>query len=149
MSRAAQSLGPSDARTCFYLPNSPLLPEYFNKSGEINIDDIIELNGNHWRKIFVIMAKIAAPDDNWREYKVKLLQRHESIAFGATELNSEAKLHLVCGHQSALSLALPVVKPAKSFQLLSQNGQQIGLLPYLDYRQCPNALIEQLRQQIN
>lgn len=54
-------IGPATASYAFYLPNPPLMPEYWHWEQDNSIAELIALNGNHWRKIFTIMAKICAP----------------------------------------------------------------------------------------
>ncbi len=145
MQRVTQQLGPLNAPNCFYLPNPPRLPQEFSTNA---LEPLIELNGNHWRKIIVIMAKIIAPNNNWRAYRNQLLQQNESIVFAQNRLNPKAKRHFICGQQSALALGLPPLNEPKSFDNFHWRGQQVYLLPYLDYRQCPNIMIDVLRQQI-
>ncbi|QYK03315.1 hypothetical protein K0I62_12390 [Shewanella psychrotolerans] len=144
MKKLAQ-IGPKNADICFYLPNPPRLPTNWQASSNLNIEELITLNGNHWRKIFVIMAKIVCPTSDWRSYLPKLLQQDESIHFGKTTLCPNGKIHIVCGQQSAQALSLDVLTEPQSFRLINQVNQQICLLPYLDYRQCPNSTIDALR----
>ncbi|QYJ99019.1 hypothetical protein K0J45_07400 [Shewanella alkalitolerans] len=161
MSKNVKPLGLDGAKRCFYLPTPPLLPADWqdaqpadlNKAdSEItslnigSLESLIALNGNNWRKILVIMAKLSAPDDDWRGYMDKLLQRDEQIRFGADTLSPQAKEHYVCGQQSAIALGLTPLNEPKTFTHQQENGNQIYLLPYLDYRQCPNALIADLRE---
>ncbi|TVP09079.1 DUF6942 family protein [Shewanella sp. KCT] len=161
MSKNVKPLGQDDAKRCFYLPTPPLLPADWQlaQPADLNKTDIeitslnigsleslIALNGNNWRKILVIMAKLSAPDDDWRGYMHKLLQRDEQIRFGADALSPMAKEHYVCGQQSAIALGLTPLSDPKTFTHQQENNSQIYLLPYLDYRQCPNALIADLRE---
>lgn len=139
------SLGPEKAKIAFYLPNPPRLPEDWHESSALNIADLIALNGNHWRKILVIMAKIVCPNNAWREYLPLLLQQDESIHFGQTRLCPNAKIHFVCGQQSAHTLSLDSLSEPQSFRSIHRNNQAIYLIPYLDYRQCPNRTIDALR----
>ena len=115
-----------------------------------NIDALIELNGNHWRKIFIIMAKICAPDEQWRNYMPSLLSKNEKICFNAEELDANGSVHIICGAQSCQNLGIK--KPeAREINVLTpqSNKNEKGVVittPYLDYRQFPNRLIEQTRQ---
>ncbi len=161
MSKNVKPLGQDGAKRCFYLPTPPLLPADWqlaqpadlNKAdSEItslnigSLESLIALNGNNWRKILVIMAKLSAPDDDWRGYMHKLLKNDEQIRFGADTLSPQAKEHYVCGQQSAIALGLTPLNEPKAFKHQQENNNQIYLLPYLDYRQCPNALIADLRK---
>ncbi|QYJ83810.1 hypothetical protein K0H80_07430 [Shewanella aegiceratis] len=161
MSKNVKPLGQDGAKRCYYLPTPPLLPADWqhaqpadlNKAdSEItslnigSLESLIALNGNNWRKILVIMAKLSAPDDDWRGYMHKLLKNDEQIRFGADALSSMACEHYVCGQQSAIALGLTPLSEPKTFTHQQDNDNQIYLLPYLDYRQCPNALIADLRK---
>lgn len=145
MIKTLTQIGPQNAKISFYLPNPPKLPVDWHESSKLNIEDLITLNGNHWRKIFVIIAKIVCPNNNWRDYLPQLLQRDESIHFGKTTLCPSAQIHFVCGQQSAQALSLDILTEPQSFRVINQSNQQICLLPYLDYRQCPNRTIDSLR----
>lgn len=141
------SVGPHGAANCFYLPTAPMLPHAWQYNGPDAIAQLIELNGNHWRKILVIMAKITAPDD-WRDYMSRLLTQDNRIVFGATEIQSEAQRHFVCGQQSARNLDLPILDQNQTFKPIHHDKHLIYLLPYLDYRQCPNRTITDLRDEL-
>lgn len=138
-------VGSTSAANCFYLPTAPMLPQTWQYNGPDAIAQLIKLNGNHWRKILVIMAKISAPDDDWRSYMSRLLTQDNRIVFGATELQSDALRHFVCGQQSAKYLNLPILDQNQKFKPLKHDKHMIYLLPYLDYRQCPNHAIADLR----
>lgn len=170
-------MGAPSGKICFYLPNPPQLTPRMSAalllkqeavsnhvqqltnhvktslSIEPNeIDALIDLNGNHWRKIFVIMAKICAPNEQWRNYMPSILLENEKLYFNATELDPDASFHIICGAQACLSLGFE--KPeAKEINVLAQQSLKnrkgvVIITPYLDYRQYPNVLIEQTRQVI-
>ena len=147
MSKNVKPLGQDGAKRCFYLPTPPLLPADWQLNKPGSLDSLIALNGNNWRKILVIMAKLSAPDNNWRGYMDKLLKGDEQIRFGADLLSPLAKEHYVCGQQSAIAQGLTPLSEPKTFRYQQENNCQIYLLPYLDYRQCPNTLIADLREQ--
>ena len=50
----------SDAQYVFLLPNKPILPDDVDEVFLAKPDSavLIELNGNHWRKILTIIAKL-------------------------------------------------------------------------------------------
>ncbi len=147
-------VGKRNAPLCFYLPNAPtLLPERLKGQADVEItaadvEEIIRLNGNHWRKIFVIMAKISAPDLNWRDYLPQLLSANEQLYFGANQLasiDSVSPVHIVCGGESCDALGLTKAKP-QAFSVYEKQKGVVMTTPYLDYRQFPNRLVDQLRQ---
>ncbi|CAM3989219.1 DUF6942 family protein [Shewanella aquimarina] len=146
MSDNVKPLGQDGAKRCFYLPTPPQLADDWQLDTPDSLDELIALNGNNWRKILVIMAKLSAPDEDWRGYMKRLLKADEQIRFGADALSPMAKEHYVCGQQSAIKLGLTPLSEPKTFTHQRENNSQIYLLPYLDYRQCPNALIEGLRE---
>lgn len=147
MSDNVKPLGQDGAKRCFYLPTPPQLADDWQLDTPDSLDKLVALNGNHWRKILVIMAKLSAPDEDWRGYMKRLLKADEQIRFGAARISPHAKEHYVCGQQSAIKLGLTPLSEPKQFLHHSENEQHIFRLPYLDYRQCPNALIAALREQ--
>lgn len=143
------SIGSTSADTCFYLPTAPIIPSKWHYTQLDAIEQLISLNGNHWRKILVIMAKITAPDTDWRHHMPQLLTQGNHIMFGATALKRNAQHHFVCGQQSAKSLNLPILDQNPKIKVLNHDKHMIYLLPYLDYRQCPNHVIADLRSKLD
>ncbi|GIU05554.1 DUF6942 family protein [Shewanella morhuae] len=157
-------IGHPQSQFAYYLPTPPLIPDGWHYSQVEAIAALIALNGNHWRKIFTIMAKISLPEGDWRHYRDQtLLKRNEMICIGGTELIASAKVHIVAGQMAAhrLGLSLATTDYTNAAQLLSIQHKSITfiklpthpaqyclLTPYLDYRQYPNQLIELTRQQI-
>ncbi|WP_037471206.1 DUF6942 family protein [Shewanella waksmanii] len=132
-------IGPSDARSIFYLPTPPILASDWRHENNHAIEQLIADNGNHWRKIMVIMAKLMSPSDEWRDYLANhLLKHHEAIYINAIQLSPHATQHFICGNKMQHQLEQ---------QMKNCTNGQIIALPYLDYRQCPNALIEETRTQ--
>ncbi|MCT8866907.1 MULTISPECIES: DUF6942 family protein [Shewanella] len=167
-------IGPATASYAFYLPNPPLMPEYWHWEQDNAIAELIALNGNHWRKIFTIMAKIYAPSEDWRHYRDNLLlKKHQMLLIGASALSPHASIHIVCGQAAAKPLGLstelfntPLSNRQTAYQPLMHASQgklqdvteimqtssvqkkQVLLTPYLDYRQYSNALIALTRSHI-
>ena len=58
--------GPMNPDIIFYLPTPPALPAHWCAYDANAITQLVDLNGNHWRKIVTIMAKICClePDIN-------------------------------------------------------------------------------------
>ncbi len=138
-------LGNPHARVILYLPTAPQL----DHGTQINVTALIAANGNHWRKILTILAKLCAPDDDWRSYRDQhLLRNHEALCF-ADQLQHDAthnRLHLIAGKASwnRLGLHAEQLRPLDDSARVLVHDNQI-LTPYPDYRQFPNALIAQLR----
>jgi hypothetical protein len=133
----------------FLLPNKPEFPPHFLTKDFTNADvaTLIEVNGNHWRKIFTIMAKLAVPDDStWRTFRdVGLLER-VGIAFSVDQIHNFKGIVFIVG--KTFESVYPVPDHA---ELIGDKHQaKISLpyiwCPYLDYRQFPNSLIEALRE---
>lgn len=150
---------------CLYLPHRPDMPEYAQlqhirllKSGDIAA--IINSCGNHWRKIFVIFAKLACAIDSrgldWKHYMNEhLLQAsgQEQLLFVSADFcldDADARMiHLVSGKACAESFArLPAC--ASISEDFSINGAgNVVITPYFDYRQLSNAKIEYLLGLLN
>lgn len=135
-------IGSSAPDLILYLPNPPRMPA----SHPWGITELIDLNGNHWRKILTILAKLCAPTDDWKGYRDnELLKQKQAICFEGTLIAGDAR-HLVAGKASWIRLGLDPsdFHPLDDQQRAWQRGN-IFLTPYLDYRQFPNALIEQIK----
>jgi hypothetical protein len=148
-----------------YLGRSNSIGElYIGQSvSEISLSSIIEHNGNHWRKIFNIYAKIGwalTPNQatTWQEYRDQVLLTNGS----STQLVMGASLdiciinafpnatHLVMGKQYFKSF-LDSTSRNKfepiNLQILDVNAfkfqsSYIINTPYFDYRQFNNCLID-------
>ena len=132
-----------------YIVNQPVLSSDMNNDGLLSVSELISLNGNHWRKILTIFAKLTSVDDDWRTYRDHcLLHKKEALCFSAGLLES-ASFHLIAGKVSWEYLGVDI----KEFQALDA-GQRLWVkdnvmcTPYFDYRQFPNALIEVARARI-
>ncbi|WP_298769638.1 hypothetical protein [uncultured Shewanella sp.] len=143
--------GHQKGQYAFYLPNAPLLPNSWHHTQSDAIASIIQLNGNHWRKIFTLMAKITCQDHDWKTYRDQfLLKTNEQIHINADTLSPTAQIHIISGQSAAEQLNLNL----KHFQNIHNQTslkvfQSQLLVPYLDYRQYPNALIEITREYLN
>ncbi|MFB2662026.1 DUF6942 family protein [Shewanella mangrovisoli] len=100
-------IGPAAATYAFYLPNPPLMPDDWHWEQDNAIAELIALNGNHWRKIFTIMAKICAPSEDWRDYRDNLLlKQQQMLLIGANALSPHANIHIICGQAAATALGI-------------------------------------------
>jgi len=139
--------GNNNASIQFMLPTPP---EFLNEGA--NIDDIVALNGNHWRKIFVIIAKLCCKEKCWKAYRTDDLLNNVYLNF-STKPQFNKMLNFVCGKTHAQSIG--IYKEALTWQAIDElfrvrinkelDAFSIIMTPYLDYRQFPNALIEQVK----
>jgi len=142
-------LGACGAGSTLYLLKPPILdglPE-----GQIPaVEDIVRLNGNNWRKILTIFAKLVAPGDDWKSYRdQQLLQQYENISFTPQLLNHDG-WHLIGGKAcwQAMGYHSDDFTPLEPQGRILTGGRLV-LMPYPDYRQFPNELIGQLRQHLS
>lgn len=148
-------MGATSATLTLYLPNPPSeIPKGMDLT-QPDVPLLTSLNGNHWRKIFTILAKLTAPDENWREYRDQaLLQYSERISF-ADNLDDRDGWQLIAGKASwqRLGFTDETFLPRDMHPLDGQGRlylkDRIVLTPYPDYRQFPNQLIEILRQHMH
>jgi hypothetical protein len=156
-------LGDKRAAMILYLPNRPLMPE----SDLVSVPELIELNGNHWRKILTIFAKINAKNGDWKEYRdQQLLKHNECICFGDVLMEDDVeakglalknidnsrlniKLHVIAGKESWARVCKIDSPESQGFIAIDHNSKiwmkdNILLTPYFDYRQFSNALIDSL-----
>ncbi len=141
------SLGAVCPKIILHIDNQPLLPEAEATAGQLTVPAVTAVNGNHWRKVFTVFAKLAAPyADDWKQYRdTELLSGQEAIHFGQPVAH-EAVI-LVAGKASWQRLGLDV----QGMQAIGSGGglyAQENLLctPYFDYRQFPNAMIAEARE---
>ena len=136
----------------FLLPNKPCLPAVTDDISFLEKPDVsilIELNGNHWRKIFTIMAKLTSPTyDSWKEFRDTELLKKVGVAFSQDQLHGYEGVVFVVGNTFRGELSV-----ASSAQEIGAKHVAFVSLPYiwcpyLDYRQFPNILIEALREYI-
>ncbi|WP_421852337.1 DUF6942 family protein [Marinomonas sp.] len=138
-----------EAEYVFLLPNRPVLPDSVDVCflKKPNVSLLIELNGNHWRKIFTIMAKLAAPAyDSWKAFRDAELLSKVGVAFSLDQLCDYKGVVFIVGNMFRDELPI-----ADSAQEIGEVHTAFVCLPYiwcpyLDYRQFPNILIEALRE---
>ncbi|CAG9297735.1 DUF6942 family protein [Celerinatantimonas diazotrophica] len=135
-------IGSSQPEIVMYLKGHyPKLPAPTTQSW---LNEFIALNGNNWRKILVIFAKLACDDDNWRDYLYSGQLLRENQCNFTDCLYPSGKVHLLCGKQNWERFGWH-----DDLNLPGQlwHDHQV-LLPYPDYRQFPNQLITQVRQKM-
>jgi len=132
-----------------YLDNQPML----ERPGEVQVPELIAANGNHWRKILTIYAKLCA-DDNWRHYRdSELLNTDQQICFSDQRVET-ARIHMFSGKScwqrfGETAETLSKMQQSSCGRVHYCYSQDRGLClytPYFDYRQFPNVLIEQVKE---
>ncbi|MCW8885625.1 MAG: hypothetical protein OQK12_10280 [Motiliproteus sp.] len=140
-------IGSPNPSLILYLPNPPLRESI---EQPVDVPELIALNGNHWRKIFTILAKLCGPAASWKQYRDHdLLKQKEAISFGDSLIPVNAR-HIVAGKASWGRLGLDQLDfdSLDDQQRVWKKGN-VFLTPYPDYRQFPNELIEQLKHFIS
>jgi hypothetical protein len=143
-----QNLGSEKAEIVLYLPSSPIINPLMDKQ-KPDIKQIIEDNGNHWRKILTIFAKLTCVNSQWRNYRDKqLLQCRELICFDDSLIVAKG-WHIVAGKASWARLGID----QQQFEPIDEQGRawhkgNVLLTPYFDYRQFPNQLIKEVLSQL-
>ncbi|WP_432470629.1 DUF6942 family protein [Amphritea sp. HPY] len=137
------------AETILYLPAPPILPT----GDTLNLPELIKINGNHWRKILTIYAKLCCTKGRWQDYRdQKLLHNVDAISFANQLIDNQNPRcsHIVAGKASWARLGIEpsqlddIDAEGMAKSCAYKKGQLI-LTPYPDYRQFPNALIEQVK----
>lgn len=142
-SKNTVGLGNPSSAIQFLLPTPPTL-----ECSDINIKDIVAINGNHWRKIFVIIAKLCCQHKTWQSYRDNDLLNDVYLNFSPTPTLNK-RLNFVCGKTHAQMLGIletgqcwPAIDELNRVRINNKNMEnRILITPYLDYRQFPNALI--------
>lgn len=140
-----------EARYVFLLPNEPVLSVQNNSvlSFQVSVDELIELNGNHWRKILTIMAKLTSPEyGDWREFRDKALLQKVGVAFSRDQLTNYKGVLFVVGNTFREAWPIPEMAQKIGDKHVAAFYLNRIWCPYLDYRQFPNILIEAVREAI-
>jgi len=145
-------IGVETAKIVLYLDNRP----HLERAGDVQVSELIAANGNHWRKILTIYAKLCS-GDNWREYRdCELLNKDQQICF-SEQIVESARIHIFSGKScwqrfGVTADALSKMQHSSCSRVYFQYSTQRGLClytPYFDYRQFPNILIEQVKEILN
>ncbi|MEM5529182.1 hypothetical protein WN093_10180 [Gammaproteobacteria bacterium AS21] len=146
-------IGVKSAGTVLYINNQPKNQQQINNK-PFDVANCIAENGNHWRKIMTIYAKLCAVDvAHWRAYRdQQLLQINEQICF-SDKINTQARLHIFagkhCWQRFIADQQLQNLASLDCLRVFYRNDPVLGMMlytPYFDYRQFPNQLIEQVRE---
>lgn len=141
----------NDASYVFLLPNKPDFPDEVNSLfiERPDVSSLIELNGNHWRKIFTIMAKLTSPtSDAWKVFRDHELFGKVGVAFSHDQLVAYKGIVIVVGNTFREQLVIPVSAKVIGDRHVCYVSLPYIWCPYLDYRQFPNRLIDALREYI-
>ena len=135
----------------FLLPNRPEFPPHLLKKDypHVDVTTLIAINGNHWRKIFTIIAKLAAPElSTWRTFRDNDLLTRVGIAFSAHQIQNVNGVVFIVG--KTFEDACPISEQARLIGEKQHARVDLPYVwcPYLDYRQFPNSLIDALREYI-
>lgn len=159
--------GSCSPRVIFYLPTPPVIPSDWDENEVNAVKQLIEVNGNHWRKIIVIISKLISKKlSSWRVVQHSLFQQNscdylpmaivivsESIEKLSNITLDPSVIHIICGKNTFSRFSINRALLNKTLSLnekqMIQYHQHIFMAPYLDYRQFPNALIELLRPMLH
>ncbi len=156
-------LGNQDAPIQLYIENIPPLERYTTldkvillENGEVA--EIARLTGNHWRKIFNVLAKLvfeleSSTHGTWQLLRDNaLLQAHSNycLRFDTPDLEQidTDKLHIVLGKTYATKLGIADRCYWLTPQMAINEAKRLIVCPYFDYRQLSNIKITQLVQLI-
>lgn len=161
-------LGTNKANIHIYIENIPPLPEYQNLSSIFplkigNINQIGQQTGNHWRKIFNVLAKLLFEYNEhayktWQELRDEyLLQEHSKecllfskISFNDIDIkadnNDKNIITLIMGKTYAKKLSIDEHCYWLSENFAINTDKKLIICPYFDYRQLSNIKITQLVQ---
>lgn len=134
------------ATKVFILPTPPKGDYLVDEYGRLvapDLANVINQDGNHWRKILTIMAKLCVSGENWRDYRDKdLLQTTECILFNLPEVFDRKTVYFICGGKMQADMKQMKELTSLDDKNLLKVHNNIILCPYPDYRQFPNRLIE-------
>lgn len=158
-----KGFGNNNASIYLYIENTPPLEQYQTldtvkplASGEIA--NIANLTGNHWRKIFNVLAKLVFELENtsferWQLLRDDALLQNNSnycLRLDApiiTKLDCN-KVHIILGKTYATKLEIAEQCHWLTPYFAINQNKKIIICPYFDYRQLSNIKITQLVQLI-
>lgn len=158
-----QGFGNASAGLQFYIANRPAMDEYSDLSGvvPINQDTIERINahcGNHWRKIFNVLAKLMFSLGNhtfsrWQDYRDhKLLTETDNLCLlfnspqtlTASTKKGSVPLRVIAGKTYAEACVGDFSWQWNNERFALIPEQRIIISPYPDYRQLSDRRIETL-----
>lgn len=147
-------LGADRPKIVLYLNNTPT----WSSHSPLDIPTLIEINGNHWRKICTIFAKLVT-DEDWRSYRDQQLLKHNELICFTQQVEPQASIHIFSGKECWKRFDEIVTELANtdSYESIAEGkitykmapcGDLYIFTPYFDSRQFPNALIAQVKEQL-
>lgn len=152
-------IGNANALIQLYIENPPPLDQYkqltYIKPIESNeIPEIAQSTGNHWRKIFNVLAKLVheleqTSFNTWQSLRdMTLLQRSSNycLRFDAPIRRdlSKQNVHIIIGKTYATQLGFADACYWLTPYFAINEKEQVIICPYFDYRQLTNEKISQL-----
>ena len=145
------------AHAVFILPNAPEVPAREVKQGvhrPVDVSAVVAINGNHWRKILTLAAKLMAPEaEQWRSFRDSSAFEALGFCFDPDLMRTEQlpRQQRVFVVGKALQAQLPIHPKATPLDERQDIWcyQQWVWCPYLDYRQFSNARVDALRHRLN
>ena len=156
-------LGINNAQLSIYIENIPPLKQYLSLQTitalhSHDIYNIGQQTGNHWRKIFNVYAKLIfeigfCQHDTWQNFRDRqLLQDHsnESLIFSPPNFDklNPAKIHIIMGRTYAKKLDIDTRCFWLSKDFAINEGKNLIISPYFDYRQLSNIKVIHLAKLI-
>ena len=139
-------LGPPRSALVLYLPHRPQgLDELIQAP---DAQQLIENNSNHWRKIVTLLAKVASPHEEWRNFRDDALFAHAALCF-APRLADGPGWHWIGGKENLQRFNIEGLnaKPLRGApEVALDYEKRVLLTPYPDYRQLSNATVAEIRQ---
>ena len=160
MTNPLVGLGDFSASTYFYIANRPPLGHYQQLDDmyalpEGEIYAIASATGNHWRKIFNVMAKLVYQQSangfaSWQNLRDEKLLRQGSgqcLLFSpldADAVNISSKLHIIIGKTYAEQMGWAERCHWLNSDFAINEKHKVIICPYFDYRQLSNIKITRL-----
>lgn len=142
---APQRLGNSNPRLTVYIPHEPAGLDAC--VADPCVSSLLAHNSNHWRKIVTLAAKVAAPDDDWRDFRDRHFFDQVALVF-APAIEQTSGWHWIGGkeNQNRLGLANISATPLPGTDdLFVIPEHKLLLTPYPDYRQLSNEKVVRIR----
>lgn len=129
----------------FLVPNQPVIPESASSYRDLSSCELIDLNGNHWRKILTIVAKLSASkEEDWRIVRDKALWDRVEFIFDVSTARASVGWLFIVGKSFEEAFPTPSQAILLGDKHVARAHKNIIWTPYLDYRQFPNDLIDTL-----
>ncbi len=154
-----KGLGNPQAHIQLYIENTPPLTQYLEldhiramTSGEIS--EISQHTGNHWRKVFNVLAKLAyecspGAHQTWQALRDDSLLQQDNeycLRFDKPIIPqlSPQQLHIFMGKTYATKLTVSECCQWLTPYMAINEERKFIICPYFDYRQLSNIKITQL-----